>query len=180
MDISLEQIKYTKVRTVKNPVRASSTDAGIDLFVPNFTNKFAQSIMAMSTSVWPVMKPNNLNKIIGLTIKPQGRILIPSGLHFRVPEGTALIAFNKSGIATKLGLSTGACVCDSSYQGEVHISLINTSNIEVEITPGMKIVQFLLVPVYHSEPKEIKTIEELYADHESERGAGGFGSTGDK
>lgn len=176
----IENINFVKVRDVKSPARASGSDAGLDLFVPEVDVDFAHKIMAISHKVWPNLKPTDHNTVVGLTIKPGGRILIPSGVHFRTPEGTALIAFNKSGIATKLGLAAGAQVCDASYQGELHISLINTSHNDVEIIPGQKIIQFLLVPIHHSMPKEIDNLKDLYSDHKSDRGDGGFGSTGDK
>ena len=54
---------------------------------------------------------------------------IKSGIKVNVPQGYALIAFNKSGISTKLGLIVGACVIDSGYQGELSIHIINTSSI---------------------------------------------------
>lgn len=68
------------------------------------------------------------------------------------------------------------CVVDESYQGEVHVHLTKVSGAEVELNPGDKIVQFILVPVNYSMPEEV-SIDELY-EEESARGAGGFGSTG--
>jgi len=170
-------IKFVKTRKVKSPLRASNTDAGIDLFIPTLDDDLSHKIMANSFKVWPVMDKKNLKKIVALSVKPGGRILIPSGLHFRIPEGTALVAFNKSGVATKYGLTTGACVCDSSYQGEVHISLINTSTEDITITSNQKIIQFLLLPVFHNSVTECKSLVNLYKEHDSERGDGGFGST---
>ena len=84
----------------------------------------------------------------------------------------------------------GACVVDEDYQGEVHLSIINTNNSSemysddmyaidsgyVTITPGDKLVQFILVPVNYANPEEV-SLEELYSEV-SERGEGGFGSTG--
>ena len=84
----------------------------------------------------------------------------------------------------------GACVVDEDYQGEVHINMINTNQPTeqtdgtvyatypgyVTITPGDKLVQFILVPVNYANPEEV-SLEELYSEV-SERGEGGFGSTG--
>jgi dUTPase len=69
------------------------------------------------------------------------------------------------------------CVVDADYQGEVHISLTNTTKFPVEINAGDKIVQFLLVPVDHRAVEEVSSLDELYPV-ETERGSGGFGSTG--
>ena len=85
-------MKVSRIRDVKMPQRANSNDAGIDFFVPN----------------------DYEGKWLG---KNEG-VLIPSGIRVNVPEGHALIAFNKSGVAVKRQLLGGACVVDEGYQGE--------------------------------------------------------------
>jgi len=138
------------VRKVIPPSRAHSLDAGIDFYVP---------------SDFTITK-----------VAPQNAIKIPSGIKVDIPQGYALIAFNKSGVCTTLGLVAGACVIDSGYQGEIHIHLINASRKDVFITPDMKIIQFILIPVSDVMTEECD-LEELY-DKQSERSSGGFGSTG--
>jgi dUTP pyrophosphatase len=91
-----------------------------------------------------------------------------------VPEGYALIAFNKSGIATKQGLIVGACVVDEDYEGEIHIHMMNVEDKVIDIIPGQKLVQFVLVPVNY---QNVEIVNEL-PKRQSERGEGGFGSTG--
>jgi dUTP pyrophosphatase len=151
---------FTKVRPVKSPTRGTAESAGIDFFVPD--------------DFEPV------------EVLPGNSTLIPSGIKCAYPPGYALILFNKSGIATKYKLTSLACVCDSDYQGEIHISLINAGLDAVSITPGMKIAQFILVPVDLAVPREVETEEVLWNSWESmgrggssERGEGGFGSTGE-
>ena len=78
------RLYFCKVRDVKSPVKAHPFDAGFDFFIPN---DFGRRILP-----------------------PGADILIPSGIKVDVPEGYALIAMNKSGIATKQKLRTGACV----------------------------------------------------------------------
>ena len=160
-------MKYTKIREVKSPSRGTEQSAGIDFFVPD---------------EWNSGEP--------LSVEPGGRVLIPSGIKVNVPTGYALIAFNKSGVASKTGMVVGACVVDEDYQGEVHINMINTNQPTeqsdgtvyatypgyVTIAPGDKLVQFILVPVNYANPEEV-SLEELYSEV-SERGEGGFGSTG--
>ena len=144
--------KIAKVRPVKTPARANETDAGIDFFVPDdYKERFVQ---------------------------PNGDILVPSGIHVRVPDGMALIFFNKSGVATKKKLSVGACVVDSSYQGEVHLHVHNVGNSSVKVLPGEKLVQGLLIPISLLNT-EVVDLANLYTE-ESARGTGGFGSTGTK
>ncbi len=109
---------------------------------------------------------------------PHERLNIPSGIHCKMESpGVALIANNKSGIASKLGLVFGASVVDYEYQGEIHINIINTSNKTVRVYEGMKIIQFIETPILTSSIEEVESLKNLYPE-ESARGAGGFGSTG--
>jgi|TARA_B100000287_G_C20485122_1_gene722741 dUTP pyrophosphatase len=144
-------MKISKIRDVKTPTRANSTDAGIDFFIPNDYEG--------ETEIFP------------------GRsCLIPSGIKVNVPAGHALVAFNKSGVAVKKNLHVGACVVDCGYQGEVHINLTNVGESPQYIKPGDKIVQFVLLPL--GEPSvELIDSNNLY-ESESSRGEGGFGSSG--
>lgn len=145
-------MKIAKIRDVKTPTRGTQGSAGIDFYVPNDY-------------------PNSLRRVA-----PGERYFIPSGIKANVPEGYALIAMNKSGVALKKGLMVGACVVDSDYQGEIHLHLVNTSTSDVTIEPGEKLTQFLLIPVDHC-PVEVVDESNLFMN-ETERGSGGFGSTG--
>ena len=147
-------MKIAKIRPVKTPTRGTAGSAGIDFYVPNDY-------------------PTNL-----CVVEPGERYFIPSGIKANVPEGYALIAMNKSGVALKKGLLVGACVVDSDYQGEIHLHLVNTSTKDVVIEPGEKLTQFLLIPVNHCEVNEVS--EDDLFDDVTTRGSGGFGSTGVK
>lgn len=150
----MDKFRYAKIRNVKSPQRGTLKSAGIDFFIPED---------------WNDGKP--------IVVGPCEDILIPSGLKVQFPANHALIAFNKSGIATKQKLIVGACVVDEDYQGEMHIHLINTSKqMSVLIHPGMKVAQFLLVPINYAELEEC-ALDDLYAET-TKRGEGGFGSTG--
>lgn len=140
-------LKFFKCRDVKSPQVGTPGSAGIDFFVPN----------DFQTT----------------TLQPGEDVNIGLGIKTEFEEGLALIAHNKSGIATKKKLITGACVVDSDYRGEIHAHLFNAGTTAVTIEPGMKILQFILMP--YIKPELIETTEEL---SETERGEGGFGSTG--
>jgi len=73
------------------------------------------------------------------------------------------------------GLHTLAGVIDPSYRGELKILLLNTNDTEYAIQVGQKIAQLVVVPYYHAAVEVVDQIEQLSL---SERGAGGFGSTG--
>lgn len=146
------EFKFSKVREVKSPKRANEFDAGIDFFIPE---DFKETILNHSES-----------------------ILIPSGIKINIPHGYALIAFNKSGIASKKSLDIMASVIDETYQGEIHINLINNGQIPQILRPGDKIIQFVLIPMLYLQLIEVD-MNELY-EIKSSRGGGGFGSTGTK
>lgn len=150
-------MKITKVRDVKTPTRGTERSAGLDFYIPND---------------WDM--PANLAGIYFLA--PGHSVLIPSGIVANIPKGYMLIAFNKSGIASKKKLLVGAQVCDEDYQGEIHINLHNVSNEIIQLSRGEKIVQFVLVPVLYEDIVVVE-IDNLF-DSETERGIGGFGSTG--
>jgi len=123
-------------------------------------------------------------------LPPHKRALIPAGIHSRMAkEGRALIASNKSGVASKLGLVFGAQVVDYTYQGEIHINVINTSTKVVRIYQNMKLIQFVETPVFTNdiEVTEPETFEFMASEYlnfyegiQQDRKAGGFGSTDKK
>ena len=174
-------LKFFKVRDVKSPERGTPQSAGIDFFIPTHAALASMDMLQFDHRLWSTQCYTHTNEATGekfsrpyIKIDPFGSALIPSGIKVEIPKGFALIAFNKSGVATKKGLTVGACVVDEDYQGEVHIHLINQTDKAVFLQPGEKIVQFVLVPMAYI------GLEEVYEIHqeETERGQGGFGSTG--
>lgn len=183
--IEKDKIKFLKVRDVKSPSRAYEFDAGIDFYVPEFTTEFLDDLAEKNQGRDLTAESDSENNITRMSIPPHSRILIPSGIKCRMSQpGRALIAANKSGVATKTGLVFGAQVVDYLYQGEIHLSLINTSDIEVILTPGQKIIQFLETPIFNSdivvESETQMTSEEFYTDMQVDRGDSGFGSSDKK
>jgi dUTP pyrophosphatase len=169
-------IKFLKVRDVKTPERGTPEAAGVDFFVPAFNVEFLKELKAKNPKI-AIQQRENYFKIILL---PNERVMIPSGIKTWIPEATALIAANKSGVATKKGLIFGAQVVDSDYAGEVHISVINAGNEVQYIEPGEKLIQFIHTPVLLSEIESVNEEEFTQLHDESLRGEGGFGSTGTK
>ena len=150
-------IDYFKLReTAKDPVRANPSDAGLDIF-------------------WC---PRDGNSLI-MEIKPLQSVVLETGLKFGVPHGFMLEVKNRSSMAAKKQLVVGACVIDPGYNGELLINLHNIGNEMRTISPGDKIAQVVMVPVIHFRARKIMT-DTLYESDIciSNRGAGGFGSTG--
>jgi len=167
-------MKIVKVRNVKTPHRGTPGSAGLDFFVPEFDQKFKDDFKAKNPTV-DIRFDIDINSEC-IELKPHTRVLIPSGVHVKFPKSYALIAFNKSGVSVKTGLDHGAEVVDDDYQGEIHLSLVNTSLENVLIKPNDKIIQFILIPVLIEDVFELTSLDELYPA-KSERGTGGFGST---
>jgi dUTP pyrophosphatase len=165
-------MRFCKIREVKSPTRANPGDAGIDFFIPTFDEAFCKDFDLKN----PDQKTWINDQRKSIRVDSQARVLIPSGIKVDVPFGFALIAFNKSGVAVKKGFDVGASVVDHGYQGEVHLSLINTSDTTAYLSEGEKAVQFLIMPIVTLSPNEVE--EDQLHPIETVRGAGGFGSSG--
>lgn len=115
----------------------------------------------------------------GGLLKPLERKLVSTGLYFELPEGYELQIRPRSGLAYKKGitvLNTPGTV-DTGYRGEVKVLLINLSNEEFTWEKGERIAQGVLSPRVSTDYGELIEVNEIT---ESERGSGGFGSTGTK
>lgn len=100
------------------------------------------------------------------------RQLVPTGLHLAIPAGFAGLIWPRSGLAVREGIDTMAGVIDSDYRGEVQVLLINHGERPCTIRRGDRVAQLLIQRV---EPAIFEPVEQL---PDSERGAGGFGSSG--
>ncbi|MBE7018178.1 MAG: dUTP diphosphatase [Ruminococcaceae bacterium] len=109
-----------------------------------------------------------------IEIAPHATAKVGTGLSMAVPEGYFGAIFARSGLATKEGLRPANCVgvCDSDYRGEYIIALHNDSETPRTVSHGERIAQLVVMPYLPVE------FEECEALPETERGAGGFGSTG--
>lgn len=109
-----------------------------------------------------------------ITIAPGSLVVVPTGVAVELPSGTVGIVAARSGLGVKHGitLSNGIGVIDSDYRGEIRVGLCNVSDKPYTIHPGDRIAQLLVMPVVAACLVEA---EELSP---SERGEGGFGSTG--
>jgi len=145
------QIKIKKLRDcAKIPVRGTQDSAGLD-FCAALEEK--------------------------LVLPPGKSALIPTGLAISLPSNDYVaLVFPRSGLAVKHGvvLLNSVGVIDSDYRGELSVGLINQFDCPYTIEPGERIAQMLIVPIAIP---ELTVVPEL---DETDRGAGGFGSTGRK
>jgi len=110
-----------------------------------------------------------------LTLEPFDRVAVPTGLIVAIPQGWEGQVRPRSGNALRLGLSMPNTpgTIDSDYRGELKVLLIHLGREPVTIERGMRIAQLVICPVGHA---ELVVVDEISAD--TERGTGGFGSTG--
>lgn len=175
----MSKIYFNKIREVKSPTQAYETAAATDFYIPEYSQTFYNDLMSLpfnkeycSCDISP-----NANSM-SITIAPGGRINIPSGIRVIIDDcHTCLLAVNKSGIATKKSLTCGACLVDSDYRGEVHLSLLNVGDKPVTISTGDKVIQFMHLTVPETTYQEI-SCSEFESSPITERGSNGFGSSG--
>ena len=189
--------KFVRVRDVHVPTRANQGDAGMDFYVPNDltvddlikcnTNTYigscsiyANNIQVPSNEVYCLINPitDDLYRIL---IGPHATCVIPSGIcGILEPEASMLQANDKSGVSSKKKLKVTASIIDSPYTGEIHHVVFNTTNEIVEIYLGEKLVQYIHIPIYLTQPDEINMseFEKLKTEKElkSGRGSDGMGS----
>lgn len=124
------------------PIRAHTTDAGLDLLSP----------------VRQVVRANDW-------------VSIDTGVHIEIPDGYVGMITSKSGLMAKEGITSRGTI-DSGYTGSIKAVLFNHSRKDYIVEKGQKITQLVIVPII---TPEIELADELEC---TERGAGGFGSTG--
>lgn len=108
-------------------------------------------------------------------IKPGETILVGTGVSVEIPSGYVGLVFPRSGLASNSGitLANAVGVIDSGYRGEIFVPLLNVGKVGSEIAAGTRVCQLVVVPF---ETCKCVEVDEL---SDSERGEGGFGSTGE-
>lgn len=109
-----------------------------------------------------------------ITIAPGETVFIHTGLAMEIPEGYAALIFARSGLASKRGLAPAnkVGVVDPDYRGEFMVALHNHSELPQTVSGGERVAQMVIVPFIRGDFTEVHSLSE------TERGAGGFGSTG--
>lgn len=144
----MKELQIKRLReTATIPTRATSGSAGYDLYA---------------------------NLDTPLTIAPHEIVKVPTGIAIGLPsEDMVAYIFARSGLATKHGITLANCVgvIDSDYRGEILVALINQGKESYTIQPNERIAQMVISPIFLPTLIEAETLEQ------TERGAGGFGST---
>ncbi len=152
--MSFNKVRVFRIRPeAKLPHRAHDTDAGIDFFYSPHEGSAAR-------------------------LHPGESVLLGTGIKMQVPPSCMLQIMNKSGVASKKHLITGACVVDEGYTGEIFVNLHNIGTTPQFIEPGQKIAQGVFVRIEKPSLWEIE--EDNVYEQETSRGSGALGSTGEK
>lgn len=176
-DLFDPKVDFVKVRDVKTPARANANDAGYDWFIPNGLDEF-KAVLIEENKDRRIQYGDAVDGQFEIHIGPHERIKIPSGLRVNIHDKNTYIGLdNKSGIANNKGLLYTADVIDADYRGECNLCLVNTSDDWVTVKTGQKILQAIQRPKIPTEYYEM-TIEEFESLEATDRGEGGFGSSG--
>jgi dUTP pyrophosphatase len=114
----------------------------------------------------------DLYSITTRPIAPSQRVTIRTGISLQIPEEYVGLIWPRSGMSVKNGIDVLAGVVDSGYRGEIKVCLLNTSREWMDIKEGDRIAQILFQEVPHFKLQEVEILQN------SDRGQGGFGSTG--
>ena len=139
----------------------------------NIVNKSAFPTPAYATEKSAGMDLKaNLNEPV--TLGPLQRAMIPTGLFIALPDGSEAQVRPRSGLAAKYGISVlnSPGTIDADYRGEIKVILVNLSNEPFTVNPGERIAQLVIARYEKIEWSEVEVLDE------TERGVGGFGSTG--
>lgn len=111
-----------------------------------------------------------------MLLKKGERALVPTGLSFEIPVGFEIQARPRSGWAAKQGLTllNTPGTIDADYRGEVKVIVVNLGQEDIEIHDQERCAQFVIAPIYQAKFELVESLSD------TDRGAGGFGSTGKK
>ncbi len=159
MELKIKALSPKLGKEIEYPSYATAGSAGMDL---------RACIDAPLTLPGQTVLPKPVGRVAACRVK------VPTGLAVAIPEGYVGLIFARSGLATKFGVAPANCVgvIDSDYRGEVIVGLSNHSGEDYVIQPGERIAQLVLMPIVQA---GITVVDDL---GDTQRGTGGFGSTG--
>lgn len=172
LDLKIQRL----TNTAKLPTKAHDTDACFDIYadIPNEEYCVEKEMTLEQLSEFMFGGASLTESGKGVAIKPHQTVLIPTGFATEIPHGYWGAIFARSGLASKQGLrpSQGVPVIDEPYRGEWLVPIHNDSEETCIIHHGDRICQFMLLPYFDTTLTEVDNLSE------TDRGEGGFGSTG--
>jgi dUTP pyrophosphatase len=151
----------------------------MDAFQPTMPVQFSKSNedAVLPQYAYPTDSGFDLYSTEELYIEPFDRALVPTGLHFDIPDGYEIQVRSKSGLALKQGLMVlnSPGTVDQGYTGEIKVIMFNTTKRTIKIEKGQKIAQAVLCPVVCGKWINLVRVENI---EDKDRSDNGFGSTG--
>jgi dUTP pyrophosphatase len=175
---SIEDTDYNQIiEEYGLDVKQLEKDMGI--YQPTMDLRFSFSNEGSITPkyAYPTDSGMDLYSTEDIDVDPFGRVLVPTGVHFDIPENYEIQVRTKSGLALNQGLMVlnSPGTVDQGYTGEIKVILMNMNNEVITVNKGQKIAQAVLCPVVSG--KWVKLIEVKKLENK-ERSDNGFGSTG--
>jgi len=145
-------------------VRITRLTHGDDLPLPSYQTAHAAGLDLLAAV--PAMDP--------VILAPGERSLVPTGIAIALPDGYEAQVRPRSGLAARHGLTVlnSPGTIDADYRGEIQVLLANFGNAPVAITRGTRVAQLVIAPVVRAQISEVASLDK------TQRGSGGFGSTG--
>jgi len=177
-DDSIAETDYNKIIDEYGfDIRELEKEMGV--YQPKMDVKFSKENSDVTTPSYAYETDSgfDLHSTEEITVPPFGRVLVPTGLFFDIPDGYEIQVRSKSGLAIKQGLMVlnSPGTVDQGYTGEIKTIIFNTNNNEIRIEKGQKIAQAVLCPVVSG--KWINLIQTKKIE-DKDRSDNGFGSTG--
>lgn len=153
------------------------------IFVSYYVSISAMKVKIVNKSQWPLPcyateKSAGMDLkadiVEPMTLAPLGRAMIPTGIFIALPDGTEAQVRPRSGLAAKHGITVlnSPGTIDADYRGEIKVILVNLSDTPFVVNPGERVAQMVIAEYKKIEWDETECLED------TERGEGGFGSTG--
>jgi dUTP pyrophosphatase len=170
------------IRTLYTPVQVEVINEAPDLPLPKYETAGAagmdllaavtEDVVIPACSVEAISEPGEGRSLVQKLVAKPGKALIPTGLKIALPPGYELQIRGRSGLAAKNGVIAHFGTIDEDYRGPIGVILFNLSDEPLVIKRGMRIAQAVVAPVIQVEWKKADELGK------TDRGEGGFGSTG--
>jgi len=160
-------VKMAVDAKIVSPLKRAKLDLGDNLKVAKLTDKAIIPTRGSKSAAG-----YDLYSAYDYTIAPRGKVLAKTDIQIKVPHGTYGRVAPRSGLAWKQHIDIGAGVVDEDYRGNVGVVMFNHSEVEVNIKAGDRIAQLVCEKIAYPDIEVLDTLDE------TERGEGGFGSTG--
>ena len=177
-DDSISKIDYDKISD-KLGLDVRQLENSLINETPKIDIKYSKKLNEHTTPSYAYETDSgfDLYSSIGVEIPPFGRALVPTGLHFDIPDGYEIQVRSKSGLALKQGLMVlnSPGTVDQGYTGEIMAIIFNTTNDVAIINKGQKVAQAVLCPVVAGKWVNLVKVNNI---EDKDRSDKGFGSTG--